>query len=450
MQRGLHGTIEYYFGKTRPFPIPHRVQREVTELPKLRQEIRTAKDEEKRRMLRRDERTLSSSSYQDFAISWLSFAREQENSPQEKYVMFLQDIFVVSREKIKPAAYLYQHQNLLRREGFGAYPDLTKSVSRSPAMINYLDLHRSSKKSPNENFARELFELFTLGEGNYTEQDIKQAARAFTGYRARGSRFIFDKNAFDGTPKTVFGRTGNWNGDQVIDIVYDQPAAATFVPREFLKFYLAEEPLPEPYLEQLGRLWASKGYDMHFLIETVFTSRMFYQPEYQGNLIKSPIHYYIGLCQDLRLDVIPFPTRVLGSLRGMGQVFQTPPNVRGWVGGKHWINTTTLAARRQLAQTLFNPIDEEKLNADDFVELQAARAEDRADFVVTEERLSGLQDKSPEYISEHFCRYFLPASPPDAFRDTLARYLKSKEKDYVEGIKEITVAVLQSPQYQLS
>lgn len=451
MKRGLHKTVEHYFAKTRPFEIPYRIQRNITEAPKIQKKIRATKDEDEKRQLRREQRMLSDSAYQDFAIKWLQFAREPENSPQEKYMMFLQDIFVVGRSKVRATGYLFQHQNLMRREGFGRYPELAKSVSRSPAMIQYLDLNRSSKQAPNENFARELFELFTLGEGNYSEKDIKEAARSFTGYRYRGGSYYFDKNAYDDGAKTVFGQTGLWNGDEVIDIVYDQPAAATFVPKEFIRYYLSEQPLPEAYVQHLADLWRSKGYDMRFLIETVFNSQVFYEPQYRGNMIKSPIHYYIGLCQDLNLDVAPFPSKILPGLRGMGQIFQDPPNVRGWVGGKHWINTSTLAARRQVAQALFTKINEEKLNADEYVELQAARADGRDAITVTEDRLSGLKEESPEFIAEHFCRYFLPNPTSTKFQKTLAKYLAKKtSKDYLTGIKEVTIAILQSPQYQLS
>jgi len=365
--------------------------------------------------------------------------------------MFLQDIFVVARSKVKATGYLFQHQNLLRRMAYGRFPELAKAVSRSPAMIQYLDLDRSTKSAPNENFARELFELFTLGEGNYTENDIKQAARAFTGYRYRGGDFYFDAKVYDDGPKTVFGKTGHWNGDEVIDLALQQPAGATFVPRELLKFYLAEDALPEPYIEQLGSIWRSKGFDMRLLIETVFASRIFYQRQYRGNLIKSPIHYYIGICQDLNLDVSPFPTKLLSAFRGMGQVIQDPPNVRGWVGGKHWINTTTLAARRQVAQSVFRPINEKNLNADEFIALQVAQTEGRAEFSVTDERLKGLAGESPEFIAGHFCRYFLPGDVSPDYINALAAYLRARRgNNYTKAIRDVAVAVLQSPQYQLS
>src|SRR4029077_9127772 len=136
------------------------------------------------------------------------------------WVLFLSDVYVVSAEKIRNTAHLFEHFDILARHGLGPAPALTKAVSRSPAMVIYLDLNQSQRRAPNENFARELFELFVLGEGNYTEQDIKEAARAFTGYRAQpldgGFRYV--ENQHDPTDKTVFGKTGKFTGDEVIDL----------------------------------------------------------------------------------------------------------------------------------------------------------------------------------------------------------------------------------------
>lgn len=446
---GLQGTLKAAYGAVRPMPVPTRVQYHVSETPNLRQQRNASEDDEERRQIDRQIRQINESAYQDFAIRWLQFARQPENSAQEKYVMFLQNLFVVGRNKVNPTGFLFQHQELIRDNAYASYPDLVKVVSRSPAMIQYLDLNRSHRRAPNENFARELFELFTLGEGNYTERDIKEAARAFTGYRNRGGDYHFERGAYDPDPKTVFGRTGPWNGDQVIDLVYEQPAASTFVPREFLRFYVTDDPLPDLFVEQLGTLWRQQNFSMRALIEIVFTSRLFYAPELRGNLIKSPIHYYIGLCQDLNLDVAPFPARVLPSLRNMGQMFQNPPNVRGWVGGKHWINTTTLAARRQLAHTFFTPIREDRLNADDLASLQQARTEGRDALLVTDERLGGLSGQTPDFIARHLCRYFLPVEPSEAYIQSLIQYLESHQSDTPEAIRTIVIAMLQSPPYQL-
>jgi len=333
--------------------------------------------------------------------------------------------------------------------GMRAYPALAKGVSRSPAMIYYLDLQRSNKQSPNENFARELFELFTLGEGNYSEKDIKQAARAFTGYRVKEQAFFFAKHQHDDGEKTVFGQTGNYSGDDVIDLVYRQPAAQSFVPREVIRFYLTEQDLPEPFLRELGRYWQAHDFDMAYLLRKFFSSRAFYAPEYRGNMIKSPTQYYLGLCQDMNLDVCPIPSLVLNQLKAMGQPFYSPPNVRGWVGGRHWINSTTLSARRRLAQRIFDPLDEDKLNADDALRLRAARDAGRGEFLVSEERLKTIAAENPDYIVNHFCKYFLPVEPTKSYRDQLVNHIKQGKRQKEKLVKEVLLVILQSPQYQL-
>ena len=447
---GLDATLKRWFSKPVAMPVPDETEELVEEAVEMQAMIRRTDDQKKKNMMRRQLREQNKEAYQEYGIRWLQFAGEPRLSVQEKYVMFLQDIFVVGRDAVRGTGYLFKHQNLLRRDGFGSYRDLAKAVSRSPAMIRYLNLDKSYKKAPNENFARELFELFTLGEGNYTEQDIKEAARAFTGYRLGATDFRFAPGQHDGGVKTVFGETGRFDGDDVIDIVYRQPAAHEFVPRELVRFYLTEEPLPGAYTRDLGRAWRMRSFNMSYLLKKFFGSQLFYAPECRGNMIKSPVHYYLGLCQDLNLDVAPFPGPVLGSLRSMGQEFYNPPNVRGWVGGKHWINATTLAARRHLAKRLFDPINEDKLNADDYVELEAARAAGRAEFVVSRERLKTIAREDPDFIVDHFCSYFLPRSPNKDMRAKLVNHLKVPPGEKQHHVKDVILVLLQSPQYQLS
>ena len=267
--------------------------------------------------------------------------------------MFLQDVLVVGLPKTRNPYWLYLHQSLLRENINSNFDTLCKAVSRSPAMIKYLDLQQNRKGHPNENFARELFELFILGEGNYTEKDIKEAARAFTGYKIRNNEFFFNRRQFDDGSKIVFNRKGQWNGDDVIDLALDQSAARTFLPNEFLHFYLSTDvTLEDSYLKSLGNIWRRNHFNLSSLIKTVFKSRIFFHSQFRGNLIKSPTHFYFGLLQDLNLDVAPFPTFTLNALRNMGQPFFAPPNVRGWVGGENWINASTLAARRQFIERL--------------------------------------------------------------------------------------------------
>jgi uncharacterized protein (DUF1800 family) len=314
-------------------------------------------------------------------------------------------------------------------------------------MIQYLDLNQSRKQAPNENFAREMMELFVLGEGHYTEMDIKEAARAFTGYRTRPAfdDFIFAAAQHDDGPKTVFGHTGNFTGDQVIDLAYGLPAAGAFLPHELAKFYLSDTPLPAEYLQSLGRAWSAEGgYNLRWLAGRFFGSRLFFAPEFRADFIKSPVQFYLGLVQDLGLNVTPIPRFVVNPLRQMGQVLYQPPNVRGWVGGRSWIDSATLAARRALAEELFIAIDEEKLNADEQVELVAARTQGQDRFTVTDASLIRWARLSPGECVARLSQA--------AFRTALQDFLAAGPSDpasQAHRLRRTIATLLESPEYQL-
>ena len=453
---GLPATLERLFPVTPPAlarpALLTQVDKRFTELRALK---RAAPTQKERQPYDREERELSRACVDDLAFQWLQAAAQPERSAYEKWHLFLSDVYVVGFEKIYDANRLYRHLDLLRSLGAGTAPALTKAVSRSPAMIVYLDLNRSTKRAPNENFARELFELFTLGEGHYTEDDIKQAARAFTGYRfseekGKDLAFHLAEREADRSQKTVFGKTDFFTGDQIIDLVYAQPAAATFLPREMARFYLTEQPLPHEFFAPLGKAWRETGFSLRELCLRFFGSTIFYHPDFSANYIKSPLHYYLGLIQDLGLNVTPLPRSTLQPLRQMGQSLYNPPNVRGWVGGRLWINSSTLAARRQLAATLCQPLDEDKLNADDRLELQIARDAGQGRFAVDEERIQAFTSLGAAGITDRLCDYFLPVKITAAYRQTVLDYLRSAPPgDFEAQTRRAAITILQTPEYQL-
>jgi len=383
----------------------------------------------------------------------LEFAARPENAASAKWVFFLGDVYVIASEKVKNPALIWRHFEILREHAFGPAPALTKAVSRSPAMIRYLDLNESKRGAPNENFARELFELFILGEGNYTEQDIKEAARAFTGYRTMFGEFRFAARQHDLGTKTIFGHTGNFTGDDVIALAYQQKAVRTFLPHELVKFYLSATPLPPGFTEPLGDWWAGGGYDLRALALKFFGSRLFFAPEYSGRFIKSPVQFYLGLVQDLDLDVVPIPRRVLVPLRQMGQMLYNPPNVRGWVGGRSWINSATLTARRQMVESLFEPIREEYLNADEQRSLEAARDRGAGKFTVADEGLAEFATNDAADAAGSLMRKFLGSSDAPEYRADLDEFLRPAQSEPVPArlrmLRRAAIALLQSPEYQL-
>jgi uncharacterized protein (DUF1800 family) len=448
---GLPATLE------RLFPVPPTSMARPglidgldDDTPAFTEKIRAAAGDEKRR-LRREARERSRTALQDFSLRWLQLAAQPEHAAFEKWVLFLSDIYVVAFQKVPNAALIWQHYDTLRRHAYGPAPVLAKAVSRSPAMVMYLDLQQSRRDAPNENFAREFFELFALGAGNYTEQDIKQAARAFTGYRQRFGKFAFVRREHDDGLKTVFGRTGGFTGDDIIGLAYRQPAAGRFIPHEMVKWYLSDVPLGDDYLETIGQWWRGQNYDLRRLALRFFGSRLFFAPEFRGNFIKSPVQFYLGMTGDLSLDVAPLPRQVLIPLRQMGQELFDPPNVRGWVGGRYWINSATLGARRALVATLFAPPDEPRLNADEQAALAGARAAGFARFAFAGGPLEQLAQCNADQLTARFCDDFLPVKVDAGFRSDVKKFLlgDGSEPHRTGRVRTAAMTILESPEYQL-
>ena len=455
VQEGLDATLDRLFPATAArLPKPSAIARLEEEAPELQRQLRD-KSGEDRRQFERELRDRERVSLQELTLRWLTFAGDAQNAATAKWILFLSDVYVVSAEKVRNPGLIYQHFDLLAQHAFGPAPVLTKAVSRSPSMVMYLDLNQSQRKAPNENFARELFELFVLGEGNYTEHDIKEAARAFTGYRAQPllEEFRYVPGQHDPSRKTVFGTTGALTGDDVIDLAYRKPAAAAFLPHELVKFYLSDDPLPPEYLAALGKSWRDAGFDLHWLAHHFFGSQLFYAPEFRGNFIKSPIQFYLGLTQDLQLEVAPLARMTVNPLRQMGQWLFFPPNVRGWVGGKNWINSATITARRQLVEMLFGPLNEKALNADEIADLEAARAAGIDNFTVSDRWLAPFAHLPVADAATTLVQRLLgPGADPQVVQN-MAEFLSPTAHlpaRHLHAVRRAAATLLQSPQYQLT
>lgn len=443
-------SAERYFAKMPALPKPRQVSDLEDDYEGMTRRLTTGTPEE-RRMAQQESRERSREALADLTIKWLQLASRPESAPAEKWLLFLSDVWVVGIEKVRNAALIYQHIDILRRHALGSAPSLARAVSRSPAMVVYLDLQQSRQEAPNENFARELFELFTLGEGNYTEQDIKQAARAFTGYRQRQGEFNYVQRQHDGGEKTVFGRSGRFDGDDIIGLVYKQKAAGTFMPKEMVRFYLSDTPLPVDQTDALGAWWADTGYDLRKLAVKFFSSRAFFAPAHRDGFIKSPIQFYLGLVQDLELSVAPLPRQLLGALRSMGQMPFDPPNVRGWVGGRTWINSATLSARRQLISALLAPINEENLNGDEQIELAAAYADGVTNFTLDDARLATWSKLAAGDRARELVRRYVPDLAGTEVEKQFVTFLeRGGRRDRPEiATRSALATLLESPNYQL-
>lgn len=269
----------------------------------------------------------------------------------ERMVLFWHNHFTSSFLKVRYAPALFRQNALFRRDALGNFATLLKEVARDPAMLIYLDGMRSVARQPNENFARELLELFTLGEGHYGEADVKAAARAFTGWSVdrQTGRFVNREQQHDGGVKTFLGRTGRFGGDEIIAILLGHPRTAETIVEKLWREFVSLEPDPA----EVKRLAASfrNGYEIRPLMRSILLSAQFRDPANRGALIKSPIELIVGTVRVLGLPV-PEKTSLVRMMRGLGQSPFDPPNVKGWIGGESWITTYTLLLRQQFLRRI--------------------------------------------------------------------------------------------------
>ncbi|MFN3285201.1 MAG: DUF1800 family protein [bacterium] len=267
-------------------------------------------------------------------------------SPQplrEKMVLFWHGLLVSGRPEVEHAENLYRQNELFRRMALGNFQELILATCKDPAMLEYLDNRSNRKGRPNENFARELLELFTLGIGNYTEQDIKEAARAFTGWTLQGFEFTFNPAWHDGGPKTFLGRTGHWDGTDIVRIIFEQPAASRYLPRRLFAFFAYPDP-EDSLVEEMAAVFRRNNFEVAPLLRAILTSEAFYSPRAIRTQVKSPAQLVVGTARLLELPVEMVPSLVR-AMDLMGQALMAPPNVGGWPSGERWITTSTLLVR---------------------------------------------------------------------------------------------------------
>ncbi|MGD0137468.1 MAG: DUF1800 domain-containing protein [Tepidisphaeraceae bacterium] len=274
---------------------------------------------------------------------WLERMAFGKYPMQEKLTFFWHGHFTTSAKDERSALLMWRQNELWRRYAAGNFEQFVRAVSRDPAMLDYLNNNENRKAHPNENYARELMELFTLGIGNYTEYDIKQAARAFTGWGHDGVDFVYRANQHDDGIKTFFGRSGNFDGDDIVTLILQHPACPRFISGELFK-YLAYDDIDPGMAAALGQYFYANHYELRPLLRTILTSRAFYSPQAVGVQIKSPVQLVVGTIRMLGLRMPPGQA-LEAALNQMGQLPMMPPNVRGWPGGRMWINTSTLFIR---------------------------------------------------------------------------------------------------------
>ena len=311
-------------------------------------------------------------------LTWLNQMINSEAQFREKMSFFWHGHFACRVVNI------YFQQQLLqeiRTHALGDFGHLLRGVSKSPAMLIFLNNQQNRKQSPNENFAREVMELFTMGRGNYSEQDVKEAARAFTGWgtNAKGE-FVFRKNAHDTGEKTFLGKRGNFDGDDIITIILEQKTTAHFITEKIYRFFVNDVVNPA-HVTALAHLFYADNYDIQKLMTNIFMSDWFYDDKNIGNRIKSPVELIVGIRRLIPME-LEKPEMQLMYERTLGQVLFYPPNVAGWTGGSNWIDSSTLMLRLRLARIL--------TNADEF----SIKPKDDDDVMMGKEGVSGRSKKS--------------------------------------------------------
>jgi uncharacterized protein (DUF1800 family) len=281
-------------------------------------------------------------------LTWLSEMINSEAQLGEKTSLFWHGHFAC---RVVNIYFQQQLLTVIRENALGNFGDLLRKVSKTAAMLSFLNNQQNRKQHPNENFAREVMELFTMGRGNYTETDVKEGAKAFTGwgFNLRGD-FVQRPFQHDNSKKAFLGKTGNFDGDDIIDIILEQKATARFITQKVYKFFVNDE-VDHQKTESLAEGFYQSNYDLQKLMNNIFLSDWFYEEKNIGTRIKSPVELIVGVRRLIPME-LEKPEAQLLFQKVLGQILFYPPNVAGWPGGKNWIDSSALMFRMLLPQIL--------------------------------------------------------------------------------------------------
>jgi uncharacterized protein (DUF1800 family) len=379
----------------------------------------------------------------DLNLAWLERMGAGEGALREKLTLFWHGHFAcLSRNPY----FVQQQNNALRQHALGKFGDLLLAVSKDPAMLQYLSNQQNRKQSPNENFAREVMELFTLGRGNYSERDVKEAARAFTGwgFNAEGE-FVFRANQHDEGTKTIFGQTGTFGGEDVIALILKREETARFVTRKIYRYFVNEQ-VNEARVATLAKNLFRSNYDIAALLEEIFTSDWFYEPRNQGANIKSPVELLAGLQRSFGLQFSEKQS-VLFIQKALDQVLFYPPNVAGWPGGTAWIDSSSLLLRMKLPEMLFKAAtlnfrakEDGDVNTEHLSRRGTRGLQVTADWSAFEQAFA---DRKPAERLDALAGYLLP-------RPLSAEQKRLIQQTAPEGtVRDLAMRLMTLPEYQL-
>lgn len=295
---------------------------------------------------------------------WARQMYEQPVSIREKLTLFWHNHFVSEASTVVIPQYMYIQNQLLRQFAFGNFKDMAKQVTRDPGMLIYLDGRYNIVGNPNENYARELMELFTMGIGNYSEQDIREAARALTGWILSGLGSVLVPSRHDYGNKTFLGQTGNFDDTDIVNIIFQQPVTAKFICKKLYKFFIHEKEdmaYAQPVIDEMANILRNNNYELAPLLKTLFKSKLFYSDDILSSLIKSPIDLMLGAIKMMNIIFDPSTINtklnyVISQASAAGQFIMEPPNVQGWLGYRQWLSTISMPIRTSFSESIITGI----------------------------------------------------------------------------------------------
>ena len=415
--------------------------------------VKGVQDIGKMQQLSKDEKkTLRKQSVEDLKslnLTWLGEMINSEAQLREKMSFFWHGHFAC---RVINIYFQQQLLNTIRENALGNFGDLLREVSKSPAMLSFLNNQQNKKQHPNENFAREVMELFTMGRGNYSENDVKEAARAFTGwgFNMKGE-FVERPFQHDTGKKTFLGKTGNFTGDDIIDILLDQKQTARFISKKMYRYFV-NDTADESKVELLANAFYDSGYDIKKLLGVLYTSGWFYEERNIGTRIKSPIELIAGIRRLVPME-LEQPEAQLLFQRALGQILFYPPNVAGWPGGKNWIDSSALMLRMHIPQILTSADDFAVKPKDDDDNMMGKEG---ADTVAKPKQLNVNVDwSSVTKVFANTSKDDLLQKISDVALQTISRinpvlidrYIDKQARDAY--IKTAMVELMSTPEYQL-
>ncbi|HEY5368831.1 MAG TPA: DUF1800 domain-containing protein [Hanamia sp.] len=382
-------------------------------------------------------------------LAWLSEMINSEAQLREKMSLFWHGHFAC---RVVNIYFQQQLLNVIRENALGNFGDLLRQVSKSPAILSFLNNQQNKKQHPNENFAREVMELFTMGRGNYTEQDVKEGARAYTGWGfTMNGEFVERPFLHDTGKKTFLGRKGNFDGDDVIDIILQQKTTAKFITQKIYKYFVNDQ-VDDEKVSALADSFYHNNYDLHKLMNDIFLSNWFYNEKNIGTRIKSPVELIVGVRRLIPMELEKPETQLLFQ-RVLGQVLFYPPNVAGWPGGKNWIDSSALMFRMRLPQILtnaeaflINPKDDDDtmMGREGVDKIKQAK---QLNVNVDWASVVKVFDATPKENLQQKVNDFVLQTKNSINPNVLKRYIDNSSRE--NFVKSTMVELMSTPEYQL-